>query len=639
MSPFVAIDKAPGVYIDEVQLPGVIAGVGTSTAAFVGPALNGEIGTPVRLANWAEFLDAFGAGQNASPFIPQQPVSVTGAVQGFFAEGGSDCWFVRVGTAVAPCFNVKERSAGPGAHRLVVTAKAEGTDGNNVPVEVRDASIAKTTLARAEATIANAANNKADVTVAGDAAKFLPGDVVHLDDGTNAEDGKVSSVVGTTIALEAPLHYAYTGGSLRIADLAPGTKSFRVAKTTGIEPGSNISITQGAATESAVVKSADSAGVVTLATGLAKTYTMAMADTAVDVATLEFALLIGTVTFDQLSMDPRHSRYFGRTVDSDLATVKEVDPPNTTRPPANMPRVAAPKNLAGGKDDDPGAALQDANAFKAGINALRKIDEVNILCVPDRTDLDVQAYMIAHCEQMQDRFTILDPQPRATSAQIRAQRDALVSDKGFAALYYPQIVVSNPVGPGRITIPPSGHLAGLYARTDNDRGVFKAPANAALRSALDLERRLADEDQGPLNEHGVNVIRSFPGRGIRVWGARTISASTQWRYVNVRRLLLFIEESLQEGTQFVVFEPNEPGLWEQVKRQVTDFLTRVWTDGALVGVTADQAFRVRVDEQLNPPSVRALGQLVIEVVVYPATPAEFVVFRIIQQPGGPVVEE
>ena len=639
MCAFVATNKAPGVYIDEVQLPGVIAGVGTSTAAFVGPARSGQIGVPVRLANWSEFLAEFGGAAGGSPYLTQPPVYATHAVQGFFAEGGSDCWFVRIGTAKRAQLALKDRGAGAGTDTLVVVASTEGAQANAIPVQVKDASIAATTAVRAEATIANAANNDADVTQANEAANFLPGDVVHLDDGANNEDATVASVTGTTISLEAPLQNAYAGGTLRLADLAPGTTHFRVASTTGIEPGSNISIEQGGNTESATVKTVDAAGVVTIDAGLANAYTMAAADAAVDVKTLEFALVIGTSTFDKLSMDPRHSRYFARVVASDVATVQAADPPTPSRPPDNMPRVLAATPLAGGTDDDPAAALQDANAFKAGIDALRKIDEVNMLSVPDRTDQDVQAYMIDHCESMQDRFAILDPQPRATSAQIRAQRDALGSDRGFAALYYPQISISNPVANGRVTIPPSGHLAGLYARVDNDRGVFKAPANEALRRALDLERRLADEDQGPLNEHGVNVIRGFPGRGVRVWGARTISENTQWRYVNVRRLLLFIEESLQEGTQFVVFEPNEPALWEQVKRQVTDFLTRLWAEGALFGVTADQAFSVRVDEELNPPSVRALGQLVIEVVVYPTTPAEFVVFRIIQQPGGPVVEE
>jgi phage tail sheath protein FI len=639
MCAFVATNKAPGVYIDEVQLPGAISGVGTSTAAFVGPALSGPIGVPTRLANWTEFLDAFGGP--AGPYIWQPPIYVTHAVQGFFAEGGADCWFVRIGTAKRAELALKDRSGGAGNDTLVVSAKQEGTQPQPINVEVRDASIATTAVTRAEAAITGALNSTVTLGNAADAAKFLADDVVHVDDGTNNEDATVASSSGTAITLKAPLAQTYGAGTVRLADLAAGSKSFRVDSTTGIEPGSNLSLDQqGANNEVGVVAGVDAAGTVTLSKGLTNAYTLGQADAAVDVKTQEFTLIIGTdPPFENLSMDPRHSRYFGSAAQSTVADVAPVDPPNVAPPPENMPMVAAAAPLAGGADDDPGAALGDANAFKGGIDALRKIDEVNILCVPDRTDQDVQAYMIAHCDDMQDRFTILDPRSGSTSALIRTQRDALVSDRGVAALYYPQIVISRPVGSGRITVPPSGHVAGLYARTDNDRGVFKAPANAALRSALDLERRLADEDQGPLNEHGVNVIRSFPGRGIRVWGARTISENVQWRYVNVRRLLLFIEESIQEATQFVVFEPNEPALWEQVKRQVTDFLTRLWSDGALFGVTADQAFRVRVDEELNPPSVRQLGMLVIEVVIYPTTPAEFVVFRIIQQPGGPVVQE
>jgi phage tail sheath protein FI len=158
---------------------------------------------------------------------------------------------------------------------------------------------------------------------------------------------------------------------------------------------------------------------------------------------------------------------------------------------------------------------------------------------------------------------------------------------------------------------------------------------------IGLERVLADDENGPLNEIGVNVIRSFVGRGIRVWGARTIAplAQTQWRYVNVRRLMLFIEESLQEGTIGSVFEPNNEALWETLKRTVSGFLNRVWRSGALVGNVPEEEFRVRIDRELNPPEVRALGQLVIEVRVAPTTPAEFIVFRIIQQPGEPIIEE
>ncbi|NTU80479.1 MAG: phage tail sheath family protein [Chloroflexales bacterium] len=296
-----------------------------------------------------------------------------------------------------------------------------------------------------------------------------------------------------------------------------------------------------------------------------------------------------------------------------------------------------------------GDAAATPDDYKAAIDSLRRVDEITLLCVPDMAgSADVQKHMIEHCETMEDRFAILDSAPPAPNSNttaaleaVRNQRAGLGSERGYAALYFPWVQVSNPLVSGQILVPPSGHIAGVYARTDATRGVHKVPANEALRGVRGVERVLTDDEQGPLNELGINVIRLFSGRGIVVWGARTLSPKdrTHWRYVNVRRLLLFVEESIQEGTQFAVFEPNDLALWQQVKRQVTEFLTRVWRDGALFGATPDDAFRVRVDEELNPPGVRALGQLVIEVILYPVTPAEYVVFRIVQQPGGPLVQE
>jgi uncharacterized protein len=282
----------------------------------------------------------------------------------------------------------------------------------------------------------------------------------------------------------------------------------------------------------------------------------------------------------------------------------------------------------------------NTKAYKDAIDALKRVQEVNILCVPDETGMEVQKHLIEHCETMQNRFAILDPLRETENEKINSQRDGIGSNSGYAALYYPRIYVANPSG-GRILIPPSGHIAGLYARTDTARGVHKAPANETLRGALGLEKVLTDDEQGPFNEAGINALRFFPGRGVVVWGARTVvpKERTQWRYVNVRRLLLYIEESIREGTRFAVFEPNNQALWQTVQRRVADFLTRVWRAGALFGSTPEEAFRVRVDEELNPADQRALGQLVIEVIVYPVTPAEFVEFRVIQQPGGPSVEE
>jgi hypothetical protein len=215
------------------------------------------------------------------------------------------------------------------------------------------------------------------------------------------------------------------------------------------------------------------------------------------------------------------------------------------------------------------------------------------------------------------------------------------SDNGYGALYFPWIGISSPFGSGQIFVPPSGHTAGVFANNDNTFGVYEAPANEPITSALSLDVTLTDDEQGPLNEQGINVIRSFPSSGILIWGARTIAPPdiTQWRYVNVRRLVTFIEKSIQEGTRYAVFEPNNTSLWQSLKRTITDFLTGVWRSGALIGATAADAFQVQVDATLNPPAVIALGQVIVQVTIYPTTPAEFIVFRIIQEPGGPSVQE
>ncbi|MGH6628828.1 MAG: phage tail sheath family protein, partial [Burkholderiales bacterium] len=183
-------------------------------------------------------------------------------------------------------------------------------------------------------------------------------------------------------------------------------------------------------------------------------------------------------------------------------------------------------------------------------------------------------------------------------------------------------------------VPPSGHVAGIYARNDTERGVHKAPANEIVRGALETELTLTKGEQDVLNPMGVNCIRSFTGRGLRVWGARTISSDPAWRYVNVRRLFNYVEKSIERGTQWVVFEPNDPDLWARVRRDVTAFLTGVWRDGALFGMTPQEAFFVKCDAETNPPDVRDRGQLVIEIGLAPVKPAEFVIFRLSQFSGG-----
>jgi phage tail sheath protein FI len=590
MVAFNAVGRAPGVYIQEVPVAGPIAGVGTSTAAFVGPARKGPLNVPTFITNWSQFVRAFGASDDLGPYILTPPVCVTHAVRGFFSNGGTHCYFVRVGTAKGSFKDLKDKN---GVTTLVVRAREEGTAGDSIKVEVQAASIvasgapAKVVRTNPVLGLASAAKstNEAQLPNATDTQAFRPGDRVLLEEGVNKEEVTIERISGATLILRELLANAYTSaGKIRIGDLKPNDKRLRLDRVVGVEPGSYVNIVSGATKESRVVASVDRAnGAIILRDQLANSYSLAAGATDVTLTTQEFTLVVTPAgssptpeVYKNLSMDALHPRYFSAiTADSPTVEVSLPEPPNTSVPPDNVPAVAAAAALGGGAQDDV-PSLGTAH-YQAGIDALNNVDDVNLLCVPDRTDQAVQAYMIQHCETLQDRFAILDPQRGATPFQgMPAQRNGLATDGGYAALYYPWVQIANPVAEGFLLVPPSGHIAGVYARVDDTRGVHKAPANETLRGVLDLERVLSDADQGPLNDLGINVIRSFSGSGIRVWGARTLSTRTQWRYVNVRRLLLFIEESIQEGTQFAVFEPNDLGLRQKVIRLVSGFLTRVW---------------------------------------------------------------
>jgi len=266
----------------------------------------------------------------------------------------------------------------------------------------------------------------------------------------------------------------------------------------------------------------------------------------------------------------------------------------------------------------------------AGFNA---IDEIAIVAVPGALGAAIQTAVLDHCEKTGDRFAILDGQRETTFTPAKIKGG--VRDSDYGALYFPWIQVFDPVTGGNDYVAPSGHLAGIYARVDTERGVHKAPANAVIRGALGVENRLSKADQDGLNPDGINVIRAFNGN-MTVWGARTLGgdANGEWKYISVRRLFLFLRESIDEGTQWVVFEPNTPDLWAKITRNVTAFLTNVWRSGALFGTTAQEAFYVKCDAELNPPEVRDAGRVVTEIGVAVAKPAEFVIFRISQW-GGP----
>jgi uncharacterized protein len=303
---------------------------------------------------------------------------------------------------------------------------------------------------------------------------------------------------------------------------------------------------------------------------------------------------------------------------------------------------------------------------RVGLDLLEQVDEVAIVAAPGYTDPVSYEAVIGHCEKLEDRVGILDaPAEVDDLAQLtkvaRARTSAAEekdddrepaggsaadaglrprqSDGGYAAFYFPWIVVRDPFSSELVSVPPSGHLAGIWARSDATRGVHKAPANEPIRGSLDLTYYLTRQEQGLLNQNGVNGIRFFSTEGIRVWGARTLaSGSSEWRYLNVRRLFNMIEESIATSTRWIVFEPNDRPLWKSIRRDVSAFLTRLWRDGALAGQTPQQAFFVKCDEETNPQENIDEGIVVTLIGIAPVKPAEFIVFRISQYASGTEIE-
>jgi hypothetical protein len=308
---------------------------------------------------------------------------------------------------------------------------------------------------------------------------------------------------------------------------------------------------------------------------------------------------------------------------------------------------------------------------RKGLEALEEVDEIAIVAAPGYADVVSYDALLTHCEKLKDRVAILDAplsvenidalKTVATAPATKRARTGAAAEgeagggastsasspagmrprpSDYGAFYFPWIVVRDPFSPKELVpVPPSGHLAGIYARTDATRGVHKAPANETIRGALDVTYRVTREEQGELNTNGVNCIRLFASQGIRVWGARTLADSaSEWRYLNVRRLFNMIEEAISRGTRWVVFEPNDQALWKAIRRDVGAFLTLLWRSGALMGATPEESFFVQCDAETNPPEVIDAGMVIAVIGIAPVKPAEFIIFRIGQGAGGAQVE-
>lgn len=348
--------------------------------------------------------------------------------------------------------------------------------------------------------------------------------------------------------------------------------------------------------------------------------------------------------FDDLTSDSTQSNFIARVVNgvSRLIVIRSsagtVVAPAAAAPPTQM-SLAGGRSTPATRGDYVGAASTDPRG-PLGLAGLSSIEEISLLATPDAVVIPgVDLDLLNHCESRRDRFAILsEANPRGDVAQISP-----VHDSAWGAVYYPWVRVAAPhTAEGSVLVPPSGHVAGIYARVDVERGMHKAPANEVVRGIVTrglqsgqepLSHTLNKSQQEVLNPRGINVIRDFrpEGRGIRVWSARTMSSDAEWRYVNVRRLFIYLEQSIERGTQWVVFEPNAERTWLAVRIAITNFLTTVWRNGALPGNTPDEAFFVKCDRSTMAQDDIGNGRLICVIGVAPVRPAEFVIFRIGQK--------
>lgn len=642
----------PGVYIDEFAPGAPIQGVGTSTAAFIMVAGRGDIDEPTRLTSWDQFRARY--GEQPVPGFPGWF-----AVRGFFENGGQVCYIVRASNGSYDTWTLQ--NGGPD-DLIAVRARQPGASGITLGVSDVNRIGANVEVFQPAGTASAIVNS--EVTLgANEGAQFRPGDELSI--AGSSERPMIQRVAGDVLTLDralspvpatpAAVHLANTDAAHRTVRIAPPAQlpagalvrgSMLTIDTGAQGGGAGTQIVESVQTE--FLGGGDVTYRVTFREGIGVGIDM---DPAAGVATVrshEFDLDVtqgaSTRTYGDLSVEPSHPRFYGRILDEQadptgLIRAEPVEPPPVVAPPNTVPTAAVPA-VAGGDEDL--AGLNDGHFIDA-LDTLRRIDDVNLIACPDRPTLPVQQAIIAHCEQLGDRFAVLDAEPGRTisgPASIEVQRAGVDSTRGYGGLYYPWIQVQNAARDATLLVPPSGHVCGIMARSDNTRGVHKAPANEIVNGALGVEQPMSDIEQGLLNLRGINVIRVF-GQGGRatLWGARTTATDLNWQYVSTRRLFLYLEESIQEGIRWAVFEPNNLGLWQKLRRSIREFLTRAWRDGAFFGETPDDAFYVRIDEVLNPFSEQALGRLHIEIGVRPAYPAEFIIVRIGIWPGGSEVSE
>lgn len=580
---------SPGVYVEEYESGAVpMEGVGTSTAGFIGLAEKGDvIGKPQLVTSFADYQRIFGGYLSETKYGENRYLPY--AVEHFFINGGSRAFVMRVCPADAKAAATNADSI------LSFTAKNPGEWGNKIKVTVSPVSRVKTQVYEVSGN---------DVVVK-NADGFNVGDIVEIADGGAASYNKITAIEEKTITFENPVK-----ASVVDKGLVP-TKFIKSCEL-------DVSVKCGDAKEDYAFVSLNTESADYIASRMAKS----------ELVTVE----VGEYKAPKAAPAPK-------------AEVKEGEKPAPAPAPA-APALTSPYAMVGGKDaalvltlaggfDGSVAKIGPAEYIgedngpgkRTGIQAFIENSDVSLMAVPGCTMPEVQLSLVAHCENLKSRFAVLDmPKDKKKTDELIEYRDMF--DSNYCALYHPWIQIFDPQSKKNIYAPPSGSMLGIYARTDNTVGVHKAPANEVVRACTGLASSYNTAEQDLLNPRGINLIRSFPGRGIRVWGARTATSNASWKYINVRRLFIYLEESIRANTNWVVFESNTEALWGRVKRSIEMFLASAWRSGALAGASPAEAFFVEIGRSTMTQDDIDNGRLICTIGVAPVKPAEFVIFRI-----------
>ena len=564
---------SPGIYVEEFDSgPTPMQGVSTSVAGFVGLAEKGPVsGAPVLVTSASDFNRKFGGYLQSSEFGDYRFLAY--AVNHFFYNGGSKLFISRVAPSDAKAAKYVSHDKS-----IVIEAKNPGIWGNSISVSFEPSNENKSQIMKD-------LDGKGKYKLK-NAFGFDKGDIICIDGLKDKQFSKIINVQQNNITLPDVLK-----GKVVDTELLPK----------------------------------------------------------VTIKTCEFNVVIEcdgtTEKYENISFNINSPRHIMKMLSkSELINAKVVDPKEIVAPfeylkeSFKMPKSEEIKiSLSNGsngsikkisdadfigKDDGPGS--------RTGIQSFLDNSNVNILAVPGITSANVQLSLVSQCENLGSRFAILDmPLKVKSTADASKCRDIVDSD--YCAMYHPWLKVYDPLDNKDMYMPPSVSIAGIYARSDNTHGVHKAPANEVVNNCTGLSVNYNSAEQDFLNPKGINAIRSFPGAGIRVWGARTASSKPLWKYINIRRLFIYIEESIKANTSWVVFEPNDSRLWARVRMTIETFLGGIWTSGALVGGSPDEAFFVDIGPNTMTKDDIDNGRLICVIGVAPVKPAEFVIFRITQK--------